>query len=462
MAAELPQALIDSLQTATGFDEKTFRNIHRSGGQVVSVRLNPAKAAEPGQLPFFNNVLAEKVPWNKYGYYLKERPLFTIDPLFHAGAYYVQEASSMFLQEVMQQVCDLSGDMQVLDLCAAPGGKSTLIQSIISKNSLLVSNEVIKTRAGILAENITKWGAANVVVTNNDPKDFKRLPSFFDCIVIDAPCSGSGMFRKDPDVITEWSLNNVVLCSQRQQRIIADVSDSLKPGGILIYSTCSYSVEEDEAIADWLKENYDMSSLRLNTEPAWGIVETVSSKHQCYGYRFYPGQVKGEGFFIAAFRKESGGERSSKEKRPAVKNMLASKAEEKIASAFLKNAAEYKFLKWQNDILAIPAAIQEAAVEVQQNMYIKKAGINMGSIIREELIPSHELALSPAASGILPRLDVDEATALDYLRRKDIQVETDLRGWVVISYKGIALGLVKILSNRVNNYYPKDWRILNK
>ena len=462
MAAELPQALIDSLQTATGFDEKAFREVHDSGEQLVSVRLNPAKLADAGQVPFLKEILAEKVPWNTYGHYLKERPLFTVDPLFHAGAYYVQEASSMFLQEAMQQVCDLSKDLQVLDLCAAPGGKSTLIQSIISKNSLLVSNEVIKTRAGILAENITKWGAANVVVTNNDPKDFKRLSSFFDCIVIDAPCSGSGMFRKDPGAITEWSLNNVELCSQRQQRIIADVFDSLKPGGILIYSTCSYSVEEDESIADWLKDNYDMASLPLNTEPVWGIVETVSPKHQCYGYRFYPGNVKGEGFFIAAFRKESGEERRSKEKKQPAKNTLPSKAEEKTAASFLKDAGEYKFIKWQDDMLAVPAAIQEAVTEVQQNMYIKKAGINMGSIIRNELIPSHELALSAAASGILPRLEVDEATALDYLRRKDIQAATDLRGWAVITYSGIALGLVKILANRVNNYYPKDWRILNK
>lgn len=462
MAAELPQALIDSLQTAAGFDEKTFRHAHQAGEQVVSVRLNPARLPHPGQVPFLKELLAEKVPWNEYGYYLKERPLFTVDPLFHAGAYYVQEASSMFLQEAMQQVCDLSKDLQVLDLCAAPGGKSTLIQSIISKNSLLVSNEVIKTRAGILAENITKWGAANVVVTNNDPKDFKKLPSFFDCIVIDAPCSGSGMFRKDPDAITEWSLNNVELCSQRQQRILADVLGALKPGGTLLYSTCSYSVEEDEMIADWLKENYEVSSLQLTTQPEWDIVETISSKHQCYGYRFYPGKIRGEGFFIAAFRKESGEERSVKEKKPAVKNTLPSKAGEKIAAAFLKEADEYKFLQWQNDILAIPAAIYEAVLEVQQNMYIKKAGINMGNIIRDELIPSHELALSSAAAGVLPQLEVNEAVALDYLRRKDIQVDTGIRGWAVIKYEGIALGLVKLLANRVNNYYPKDWRILNK
>lgn len=463
MAVQLPPALINSLQTATGFDQTTFMEVHASGEQVVSVRLNPAKVFNPSQIPFLKNVLAEKIPWSSNGFYLKERPLFTIDPHFHAGAYYVQEASSMFLEQAILQSCDTGKDMHVLDLCAAPGGKSTLIQSVISKNSLLVSNEVIKTRAGILAENITKWGAANVVVTNNDPKDFKKLPEFFDCIVVDAPCSGSGMFRKDPDAINEWSLNNVELCSQRQQRILADVFDSLKPDGILIYSTCSYSKEEDEDIADWLKDNYDVLNIRFQLQEEWGIVETVSGKHHCYGYRFYPGKVKGEGFFIAAFKKENTGHSSSKEKKANIKNLVAGKAEEKIVAAYLDQPQTFSFLKWQDDILAIPAAVFDAVMQLQQNMYIKKAGINLGSIIRDELIPSHELVVSTAAAdNYLPSVEVTEATALDYLRRKDININTDIRGWAVIKYDGFALGLVKILPNRLNNYYPKDWRILNK
>lgn len=463
MAVELPPALINSLQTATGFEEKIFRQVHDSGEQVVSVRLNPAKVSDPSQIPFLQNILAEKIPWNSNGYYLKERPLFTIDPHFHAGAYYVQEASSMFLEQAILQSCDTKEDLRVLDLCAAPGGKSTLIQSILNKNSLLVSNEVIKTRAGILAENMTKWGAANTVVTNNDPKDFKRLPEFFDCIVVDAPCSGSGMFRKDPDAISEWSLNNVELCSQRQQRILADVFDSLKTGGVLIYSTCSYSKEEDENIADWLQDNYGVSNIRLQLQEEWGIVETVSDKHKCYGYRFYPGKVKGEGFFIVAFKKESGTFSASKEKKTNIKNLSAGKTEEKIAAAYLDPSLTFNFLKWQDDILAIPAAVFDAVVQLQQNMYIKKAGINIGNIIRDELIPSHELVVSTVVlKEMLASVEVTEVQALDYLRRKDINIDTPLRGWAVIHYHGIALGLVKILPNRLNNYYPKDWRILNK
>jgi hypothetical protein len=170
----------------------------------------------------------------------------------------------MFLEQVLRQTTDLSQPLKVLDLCAAPGGKSTLVQSLISDKSILVSNEVIKSRASVLEENITKWGAGNVVVTNNDPASFQRLENYFDVIIIDAPCSGSGLFRKDPRAIAEWSVNSVQLCSQRQQRILADVYPALKKDGILIYATCSYSEEEDEDIADWLLDTFAVSSIQLS------------------------------------------------------------------------------------------------------------------------------------------------------------------------------------------------------
>ncbi len=263
---QLPSSFIKSIEQSPGFDKEAFEKVHESGGQITSVRINPAKICNKqlaisnelcgltnNQSSIINNA-AEKLLWSSNGFYLQQRPSFTLDPLFHAGAYYVQEASSMFLEEALKQTVDLSQSIKVLDLCAAPGGKSTLIQSVINDTSLLVSNEVIKTRVNVLSENITKWGAANVIVTNNDAKDFQRLPDYFDVIVVDAPCSGSGLFRKDPDAIREWSEQNVQLCSQRQQRILADVLPALKDDGVLIYSTCSYSQEEDEAIADWLIE----------------------------------------------------------------------------------------------------------------------------------------------------------------------------------------------------------------
>ena len=235
MEKSVPGELLHSLKNVEGFDEKSFLHVHEHRKPVVSVRINPEKITAA---PFGG---AEKIPWSSTGYYLPERPSFTLDPLLHAGAYYVQEASSMFLEQCLRQTTDLSSPLKVLDLCAAPGGKSTLIQSFISNESLLVSNEVIKTRVAVLVENLSKWGNENVIATNNDPRDFARLNGFFDVLVIDAPCSGSGLFRRDPDAISEWSVAAVETCSMRQQRILSDSYACLKQNGILIYSTCSYS-----------------------------------------------------------------------------------------------------------------------------------------------------------------------------------------------------------------------------
>jgi NOL1/NOP2/sun family putative RNA methylase len=295
----LPGALLQSLQHAPGFDEKAFTALHQSVDQVTSIRINKIKN---GQWTTGNEQY-EPVPWSSTGYYLSQRPSFTLDPLFHAGAYYVQEASSMFLEQALKQSVDLSKPLKVLDLCAAPGGKSTLIQSLISKESLLVSNELIKSRVNVLSENITKWGADNVIVTNNDPQHFQRLQNYFDVIVVDAPCSGSGLFRKDPEAIKEWSENNVEHCCHRQKRILADVFPALKEGGVLIYSTCSYSIEEDEAIGDWMFEQLALGGLQLAIDDNWKIVKTVSEKNKISGYRFYPDKLKGEGFFICVLRK---------------------------------------------------------------------------------------------------------------------------------------------------------------
>ncbi|MBC7867758.1 MAG: RNA methyltransferase [Gloeobacteraceae cyanobacterium ES-bin-316] len=439
-----------------GFEEKSFLETHASGRQPVSIRINPFKF-NIQDLSFDHE---EKVPWSSDGYYLRERPSFTLDPLFHAGAYYVQEASSMFLEQAIKQSCDLSKPLRVLDLCAAPGGKSTLIQSIISEESLLVSNEIIKARANILAENITKWGAANVIVTNNEPAHFKRLPHFFDVIVVDAPCSGSGLFRKDPGAIDEWSLQNVELCSQRQQTILRDVMPALKPGGILIYSTCSYSQKEDEEIADWIVSQFEAKSVSLDIRESWGIVETISSENKTHGYRFYPDKLKGEGFFIAAFKKATAVV-VTKEIKPKNKSVLLNKLEVEVIHKYIKHAEKYTFIKWQEEVLAFPATMMDAFLLLQSVLYFKKAGVKIGTLIRSQLIPDPEWALSLLASSFLPTLDVDLQTALQYLRKKEVELNTDIRGWAIISYKNSSLGLVKILAGRTNNYYPKEWRILN-
>ncbi|RYZ18668.1 MAG: RsmB/NOP family class I SAM-dependent RNA methyltransferase, partial [Chitinophagaceae bacterium] len=262
---KLPVALLESLEDVPGFDRQAFIAVHEEPAVPTSIRINPLKFSEAElSTPIPNSPFATqltKVPWAYNGFYLSQRPSFTFDPLFHAGCYYVQEASSMFLEQAFTQLLDLSQPIKVLDLCASPGGKSTHIQSLISGDSLLVSNEVIKTRSIVLTDTIIRWGCTNVFVTNNDPRAFQKLPGYFDTMVVDAPCSGSGLFRKDESAIDEWSLNNVELCSQRQQRILADALPALKEDGLLVYSTCSYSLKEDEEIMDWLVEEMAMENL---------------------------------------------------------------------------------------------------------------------------------------------------------------------------------------------------------
>ncbi|MGZ3814731.1 MAG: hypothetical protein ACXVJN_23130 [Mucilaginibacter sp.] len=237
-----PQNFLNLLAGSPGFDSENFTKAHQISESPTSIRLNPFK---------ISSIKGDsRVPWCNEGFYLDSRPSFTFDPLFHAGCYYVQEASSMFIDHILHYINKDSDGIKVLDLCAAPGGKSTLINSALKSNDLLVANEIIKTRVPVLTDNLTRWGTSNSIVTNNDPKDFGRLKGFFDIILVDAPCSGSGMFRKDPAAMNEWSEANVNLCHQRQERILADIYPSLKEDGYLIYSTCSYSVEENEDILD--------------------------------------------------------------------------------------------------------------------------------------------------------------------------------------------------------------------
>jgi NOL1/NOP2/sun family putative RNA methylase len=453
----LPIELLHSLQRIKGFDEAAFIAAHTQGNQITSIRLNPSK---PSNSVLDNLLSAEKIPWCSNGYYLPERPSFTVDPHFHAGAYYVQEASSMFLETVMQQTVDLNTSLKVLDLCAAPGGKSTLIQSLISKNSFLVSNEVIKTRVNILAENITKWGAANVVVTNNDPKDFQRLSNYFDVIVVDAPCSGSGLFRKDNDAISEWSMDNVALCSQRQQRILADVLSSLKPGGVLIYSTCSYSEVENENIAAWLTKENAFESCRIDVQQNWGIVET--EKNDVFGYRFYPDKIKGEGFFIAAFKKNEDGIAQKLKQKPINQKSTVSKSQFEYLSKWINPDVEIDFFNWKNEVIALPNILLQEMANLQSALYIKKIGVNIGSVIRNELIPSHELAVSSILSPDIESIHLNLEDALQFLRHQHFDLNDTKPGWKLVMYNEFPLGFIKSMSNRFNNYYPREWRILNK
>ncbi len=448
----LPSSLITSLTGLPGFQEEAFKAVHASGEQVTSLRLHPVKGRhcqwnEEGGI----------VPWCRYGRYLSERPSFTLDPCIHAGAYYVQDASSMFLWQALQQLVPDAGKQIVLDLCAAPGGKSTLLASYF-QDGLLVSNEVIKQRAAILVENMTKWGSGRTVVTNNDPAHFQSLGEFFDVMVVDAPCSGSGLFRKDPAAIEEWSEEAVALCSQRQQRILADVLPSLKTNGLLIYATCSYSSEEDEAIADWLVREQDMESVSVELSDDWGIVTSLSPGTQAVGYRFYPYRLQGEGFFLAAFRKKGSTTAAVYRGGRATQLPLATKTELQSLQHWIDVSDQYVVFKQQEVFRLFPQDFWEALQHLSAHLYIRKAGIALGSLKGKDLVPDHELALSEAQPHRFNRVALSYEEALTYLRRQDLSLQAPA-GWNLLTYQSLPLGWAKVLPNRINNYYPQEWRI---
>jgi len=452
----LPESLLNSLKDAEGFDEEAFKKIHESGERVTSIRINPFKLSDISKVLPFGEDLGGAVPWTEYGYYLRERPSFTFDPLFHAGCYYVQEASSMFLEQALKQTVDLTKPLKILDLAAAPGGKTTHIQSLISKESLLVSNEVIKTRATILKDNIIKWGSGNAVVTNNDPKDFAKCENYFDVIIADAPCSGSGLFRRDEEAIGEWSLNNVQLCSRRQQRILADVWPALKKNGVLIYSTCSYSKEEDEDILDWMVKQLRVKSYELRVDESWNIVE-VKSKEGAYGYRFWPDKVKGEGFFIACMRKTGGEEKFSF--RSKSKFELLNKKEMEIVKNWVK-ANDHVFIKHQNNVYAIYEELLNDVSLLSDNLRVNYFGTMAGELIREKLIPAHSLAMSNLISENVKKIELEYEQAIQYLKKKELNIEIKTKGWQLAAWLYHPLGWINGLGNRINNYYPKQLRIL--
>ncbi len=487
MSVHLPKELLSSLEGLPGYDAEAFIRVHEEGRQVTSLRMNPGRmeaaraddakavageaagddakaravAAEDGILARAAALFprSARVPWSSYGLYLPERPSFTLDPLFHGGAYYVQEASSMFLEEALRQTVDVEQRLRVLDLCAAPGGKSTLLQSVIRPDSLLVSNEVIKSRVTVLEENLIKWGGVNTVVTNNDARDFQRLEDFFDVIVVDAPCSGSGLFRRDPDAIEEWSPANVALCQQRQQRILADVWPALRQDGVLIYSTCSYSREEDEDILDWIQSDLEAEGLRLTLSPSWNVVETTGKNGGC-GYRFYPDKLGGEGFFISCLRKRSGSTFVAPRKKGNLERLP--KKEETRIDPWIKKDLGLSFFLHQEQVRALPETLMADLPVLQGACYLKRAGVLLGRLSPKEFIPEHELALSVAIHSGLPAVELSKEMALTYLRKEEVYPDTVHRGWVLAKYAGVNLGWMKVMPNRSNNYYPKEWRILKR
>lgn len=261
----------------------------------VSIRLNPEKAKEL-------TADGERVPWCRNAYYLPQRPNFTYDPLLHAGCYYVQEAGSMFLDTVMQQWVP-DAPLVMIDFCAAPGGKSLLARTALAAGSVMFSNEPMRNRANILAENVEKWGYADHFVTNNFPRDYRRAKMIADVVLCDVPCSGEGMFRKDEATIREWSMQNVEKCARLQREIVADAWSCLADGGLFIYSTCTFNTHEDEENIQWMMDELGAEVLPVKVDAAWNITSSLLDGFSQPVYRFIPGISKGEGLFLCVLRK---------------------------------------------------------------------------------------------------------------------------------------------------------------
>ena len=455
MAYTLPYNLVDSLQNVKGFDKAAFEAIHTSTERVTSIRVNPDKLQNVESTGYETI----SIPWCDDGYYLNDRPVFTFNPLIHAGGFYVQEASSMFLWHILKSI-GIDSNAKVLDLCAAPGGKSTMLSTFF-KDGIVVCNEVIQSRAAILVENIVKWGNDNTIVTNNDPRQFSECIELFDVIVLDAPCSGSGMFRKDNNAILEWSEESVLHCSLRQQRILTDILPCLKPGGFIIYSTCSYSKAEDEEIADYvIQQNSKLSTIQIPLEDNWNIVESCSDNYNAYGYRFFPDKLKGEGFFVAVFQNE-GNSFSFDFVLKEDKKVIVSSSEKEIVNNFILCPSDYEFFKKRDSILGLPGKHINFIRLLISKLYIKRVGIELGIIKGKDFIPSHHLAMSNLAKSYSQKVTVDEETALNFLRKNDFNITAD-KGWNIVQYKNLPLGWIKALPNRINNYYPSEWRILKQ
>lgn len=423
----------------------------------VSIRMNRLKTdAVPAG--------GRQVPWCGSGYYLASRPAFTFDPLFHAGCYYVQEASSMFLEQVLTQY--VHEPVVMLDLCAAPGGKSTLARSVLPEGSLLVANEVMRNRVQVLAENVTKWGHPGTVVLNNDPADFVPLGELFDVILTDVPCSGEGMFRKDPVAVEEWSVENVTLCWQRQRRIVRDIWHCLKPGGLLVYSTCTYNREENEDNVAWIAEELGAEVLPVEVQPGWNISGNLAGKDFLV-YRFLPHRTEGEGLFMAVLRKSGESEetnvpacRGRKEKKSKGGKVKVPALPKEVKGWFL-SPDQYVWTMEQNRITTFPLRYQSVYETLRAQMRVVCAGIQVAEIKGRDLIPSHALAMSVCRNeSAFPSVEVSYEQAIAYLRKEAFALDADApRGYVLIRYGGKALGFVKNIGNRANNLYPQEWRI---
>lgn len=437
----LPESERDALLSALGREPQ------------VSVRFNPAVAdAESMVLESLGCKSDGRVPWAERAVYLDHRPQFILDPLLHQGCYYVQEASSMFLEQAVS-TC-VSGPVRALDLCAAPGGKSTLLASLLPQGSLLVSNEIQRGRAQILAENMTKWGRPGVMVTCNSPKQIGNSALMFDLIAVDAPCSGEGMFRKDDVAIADWSLQNVEMCASRQRQIIEDIWPALKPGGYLIYSTCTFNRYEDEDNVQWIIDRFGATAIPINVSSNWNIIGSLTHD-SLPAYHFMQHRTRGEGFFLCLLRKPEGACRSVN-----LRPLRTDPAVPALCREWLEPKGEYEFFIKESSVYALPRALAPDMRQVAQELYALVPGVEVAVLKGRDWVPAHALAMSFALNrDSFNTVEVTRQQALAYLHCDALHLDDAPRGIVLLTYNDIPLGFAKNIGNRANNMYPQEWRI---
>lgn len=406
------------------------------------------------------------VAWENQGRYLPERLNFTTEIDFWAGAYYVQEASSMFVGEVLKQTLPLEESLCVLDLCAAPGGKSTHILSLLSEDSVLVSNEIVRSRAQILNENIARAGYGNAIVTNHHAARIGQLTGVFDAIVLDAPCSGEGMFRKNKEARGEWSLANVQMCAERQQTILEEIAPCLKEGGILIYSTCTFNtVENEKNLYPLLEEGWESVPLQVPQNSGILACVTEDEGNALYSYRFYPHLLQGEGFFLSCLRKTDA---VKSPKKLHVKNphlTLIPPRKQDFLKHWIADLDEFEYYQTdKNEIFALPAAQATFMHLLGETLSAWNTGYHIGTRKHEDMepAPAWALALAGKVGEDVPQIALPTEDALEFLRRNELKTALPAqKGWHLATYNGLGLGWLKALPNRWNNYYPAQWRIRN-
>lgn len=422
----------------------------------VSVRANRGKSVAIPQG-------IEQVPWCENGWYLPCREAFTFDPAMHQGLYYVQDASSMILSHIVSWLTrDAVAPMRYLDACAAPGGKTTVAIDSLPAGSLVVANEYVPARAAVLRENVIKWGYPGCVVSKGDTARIGKLSGFFDIIAADVPCSGEGMFRKEPDAVAQWSMGLVRECVERQREIVNNVWQALVPGGYFIYSTCTFNRHEDEEMVQYIVDTYGAESVMVPMRNEWHIAEGVKTDLHCY--RFLPHQIKGEGLFIAVLHKPVDAE-GTVFKQKKVKPLVAPKIADHIigmAKQWLVNPSDFELSQKGDYIIAIPKTLSRDIMVLSSLLDVIHSGIVVGEIKGKDLIPSQSLAMSQALNKeAFATCELDYARAISYLRREAITLDDAPRAYMIVTYSGQPLGFVKNLGNRANNLYPQEWRILS-